>query len=383
MVEVNKWVKPRSFHLQWHITEKCNFKCKHCYTEGVSKELSTRELFMILRQYIDLIKIWELDKNNRPRKLSLSGGEPLLREDFFKLLEEIQNYRDMFTTLTVMSNGSLITKSVVKKLKKYEISGVQISVDGLEENNDRIRGKGSFKKATKGIEKLLSNGVPVGVSITVHKGNVNDLEGFIDLCNSMKVKALAVGRLVPIGSGKDLRILEPLETKKFYKKVMELKRKWKDKGVHIYTHCSDSLCFIENSNYETHGCSAGYDSFSILPNGNVIPCRRFPVKVGNVLEKSLIDIWYTSDFLWRLRNKGSISACKNCELFKKCFGGARCVAYGYFNNSFAPDPQCWKLFKNLPGKITSHAGVDDFVIFNEDYIESFNPKIYFDKMSNV
>lgn len=381
MVEVNKRVKPRSFHLQWHITERCNFKCKHCYIKDPVRDLSTRELFTILRQYIDLIKIWELDKNKRARKLSISGGEPLMRKDFFKLLEEIQNNREMFTSLVVMSNGSTINDRVAKKLKNLEVSGVQISIDGLEENNDKIRGRGSFKKAVRGVEKLLSNGVPVGVSITINKINVNDLEGLIDLCNSMKVKSLGVTRLVPIGMGRGLGILEPLETRKFYGKIMELKRKWGKKGVHVHPHCSDSLWFIENSNYETHGCSAGYDSFSILPNGDVIPCRRFPIKAGNVLEKSLIDIWYTSDFLWKLRNKGNISTCKNCEFFKKCFGGARCVAYGYFNDASAPDPQCWRLFNSLPGKIRPASKDDGPVMFNEAYTESFDPGIYFEKMN--
>lgn len=376
---MDKRVKPRSFHLQWHITERCNFRCKHCYTEGPVKELETRELFMILKQYIDLIKIWGLDKNNRPRKLSISGGEPLLRKDFFRLLEEIHSNRDMFTSLVVMSNGSLITENVAKKLKNLGVSGVQISVDGLEENNDKVRGKGSFKKAIRGVERLLSNGVPAGVSLTVHKGNVNDLEGFVDFCNSMEVKALGVGRLVPIGMGKNLGILEPLETKKFYEKVMELKGEWKGKGVRIHTHCSDSLWLAEDPNYETHGCSAGYDSLSILPNGDVVPCRRLPIKVGNILEKSLIDIWYTSDFLWKLRNKGNISACKDCEFFRKCFGGARCVAYGYFRNPFAPDPQCWRLFKRL-SKSREYPVKKEEISFDERYWEYFNPNMYFEEI---
>ena len=383
MEKVNKWVKPRSFHLQWHITEKCNFKCKHCYTEGFVKDLSTRELFMILRQYIDLIKIWELDKNKRARKISLSGGEPLLRKDFFKLLEEIHNNREMFSSVGVMSNGSTINDRVAKRLKDLGVSGVQISIDGLEGNNDKIRGKGNFRKAMNGVKKLVDNELPVGVSMTIHKGNVNDVEGLTSLCDSTGVKSFGVSRLVPIGRGKDTRMLEPLETKKFYEKIMELKGKWKDKGVYLSTHCSDSLWFLEDKNHETHGCSAGYDSFSILPNGDVVPCRRFPVKVGNVLEKSLIDIWYTSDFLWKLRNKGNISACKNCEFFKKCFGGARCVAYGYFQNPFAPDPQCWRLFNSLPGKRASPVGASDLILFNESYTESFDPKMYFNNMSKV
>ena len=379
---MDKRVKPRSFHLQWHITERCNFKCKHCYTEGDMKELDIRELFMVLEQYIGLIRTWELDKNKGIRKLSISGGEPLLRRDFFRLLDEIHSNREMFSSVGVMSNGSTINDSVAKRLKDLGISGVQISIDGLEENNDKIRGKGSFKKALNGIDKLVDNELPVGVSMTIHKGNVNDVEGLISLCNSIGVKSLGVSRLVPIGRGKDTRMLEPLETKKFYEKIMELKRKWKDKGVYLSTHCSDSLWFLEDKNHETHGCSAGYDSFSILPNGDVVPCRRFPVKVGNVLEKSLIDIWYTSDFLWKLRNKGNISFCKNCKLFDKCFGGARCVAYGYFNDSFAPDPQCWKIFKKLPEPGNFKKDEGTFVL-NEDYLERFNPEKYFKTLSEI
>lgn len=346
------------------------------------KELDIRELFMVLEQYIGLIRTWELDKNKGIRKLSISGGEPLLRRDFFRLLDEIHSNREMFSSVGVMSNGSTINDSVAKRLKDLGISGVQISIDGLEENNDKIRGKGSFKKALNGIDKLVDNELPVGVSMTIHKGNVNDVEGLISLCNSIGVKSLGVSRLVPIGRGKDTRMLEPLETKKFYEKIMELKRKWKDKGVYLSTHCSDSLWFLEDKNHETHGCSAGYDSFSILPNGDVVPCRRFPVKVGNVLEKSLIDIWYTSDFLWKLRNKGNISFCKNCKLFDKCFGGARCVAYGYFNDSFAPDPQCWKIFKKLPEPGNFKKDEGTFVL-NDDYLERFNPEKYFKTLGKI
>ncbi|UCD06889.1 MAG: radical SAM protein, partial [Candidatus Aenigmatarchaeota archaeon] len=342
-----------------------------------------RELFMILRQYIDMIRIWELDNNKRARKLSLSGGEPLLRKDFFKLLEEIQNNKWMFTSLVVMSNGSLITKDVARKLNKNEVSGVQISLEGTEEFNDRIRGKGAFKKAVNGIKILMDFGLTTGVSLTAHRKNYRDLPNLIDFLRDLGVKLIGIGRLVPIGMGESLEMLNPKELKDFYSLIMAKKKELEKEGVRMLAHCSDSLWLTEDKNYETHGCSAGYDSFSILPNGDVVPCRRFPVKVGNVLEKSLIDIWYTSDFLWKLRNKGNVSACKDCEFFKKCFGGARCVAYGYFNDVFASDPQCWRLFNSLPEKTTPPVGKDDTIVFNEAYTESFDPKTYFDKMSDV
>ena len=129
-------VKPKSFHLQWHITEKCNFKCKHCYTEKPMNELSTDELFLILDQYIEMIKRWKMDINNRPRLLSISGGEPLLRKDIFELLEAINENKDMFTNVVLMSNGSTITDNVIKKLKDLGIPQIQISLDGLEKNNE-------------------------------------------------------------------------------------------------------------------------------------------------------------------------------------------------------------------------------------------------------
>ena len=366
-------VKPKSFHLQWHITERCNFKCKHCYTEKPMNELSTDELFLILDQYIEMIKRWKMDINNRPRLLSISGGEPLLRKDIFELLEAINENKDMFTNVVLMSNGSTITDNVIKKLKDLGIPQIQISLDGLEKNNDKIRGNGNFKKAVKGMKRLVEERIPVGISMTVHKGNVNDIEGLISFCRDIGVKSLGVSRLVPIGRGKDLRILDPLETKEFYKKLINLKDIWKERGVYIHTHCSDPLWFIEDPGHQTHGCSVGYDSFSILPNGDVVPCRRLPIKVGNVLENTLFDIWYNSKILWDLRNREMINeTCKKCELFEKCYGGAKCIANGYFGSPFAPDPQCWKMFKKLPNptRLARIKSSKNFVL-DHKYIEAF------------
>jgi radical SAM protein with 4Fe4S-binding SPASM domain len=338
------------------------------------EELTLNELYVILDQYIDMIRIWELDKNDRPRKLSIGGGEPFVRRELFDFLKKINENREIFSSVGIMSNGSMITRNVAKRLKRYEISGVQISLEGPEDVNDKLRGEKSFKKAVNGIKNLMEVGIPVGVSVTIHRENYRDFPDLLNFLKDVGVKSIGVSRLVPIGMGKNLEILKPKELNEFYSFVMSKKKELGKEGICLSTHCSDSIWFIEDRNHETHGCSAGYDSFSILSNGDVVPCRRFPVKVGNVLERSLIDIWYTSDFLWKLRNKGNIFLCKKCEFFSKCFGGARCVAYGYFNNVFAPDPQCWKLFNSLPRKTTSSAATNDPIIFNEAYIENFNSK---------
>ncbi len=366
-------VKPKSFHLQWHVTDKCNFVCKHCYTEKPTNELNTDEMYVVLDQYVDMIKRWKMDVNKRPRLLSISGGEPLLRRDIFKLLGVINENRDMFTNVVLMSNGSTITYSVVKKIKDFRVSFLQISLDGLERNNDKIRGKGNFKRAVNGIKKSIENNISVGLSVTLNKINLKDIPGIIDLGKELGVKVIGINRLVTCGRGKSLDMLDPLELKEVYKYLMGMRTKLIKNRIHLNTHCSDSLWFIEDSKHETHGCSAGYDSFSILPNGDVVPCRRLPIKVGNVLENTLFDIWYNSEILWDLRNREIINqTCKKCEVFGKCLGGAKCVANSYFGSPFAPDPQCWKSFKKLPSpsRFSASENAKNFIL-NRRYVEDF------------
>ncbi len=301
-----------------------------------------------------------------------------MRKDFFRLLERVHDNRKFFTSFSIMSNGSTINANIAKKLKSLGISAVQISLDGMEGENDRTRGRGNFKKAINGINKLIENELPVGVSVTVHKGNIKDVPRLIELCEQLGVKSIGISRLVPLGRGQYLNMLDPSELRDFYRYLMNLKVR--GNGIFVANHCSDSLWFIEDSKHETHGCSTGYDSFSILPNGDIVPCRRLPIKVGNVLEKTLFEIWYTSKTLWDIRNKNNVNIkCRNCEIFDNCYGGAKCVTYGYFKDPSAPDPQCWKLFKTLP-KVRKFPSGEEKMYLVDKYVEDFDPEMYFIKM---
>jgi len=90
----NGFFKPKSFHFQWHITERCNLKCKHCYFEPefLKNELSTDQLFGVFEQYLKLIKQWGLSRKNN--RISITGGEPLKRKDFFELLQKFHEHKD-------------------------------------------------------------------------------------------------------------------------------------------------------------------------------------------------------------------------------------------------------------------------------------------------
>jgi len=75
------------------------------------------------------------------------------------------------------------------------------------------------------------------------------------------------------------------------------------------------------------------------------------------LKKSLLEIWFSSELLQEMRDVNKLSVvCRQCPYFNDCVGGARCVSYAYFNQLHAPDPQCWRLFKYLPGQEWSQKG---------------------------
>lgn len=341
---------PDHFHLEWYITQRCNLKCRHCCFDSrhMRDELPKRTLFLILDKFIKLVEKWNLKKNNA--RISITGGEPLIRDDFFRLLERCYNYRHK-VNYGVLTNGILLTKDSIKKLKDLKVSYIQISLDGMEAANDSIRGKGTFKEIIKRVRWLADEKIPVVVSMCAIQENVKDVPKVIKLCQALKVAKLAIRDPVPIGQGKKIRskMLQPDEVRQLYVYIAKTKDKLQKKknSLELKLGCEDGILAQENR-YPVKGCNSGYGSLAILPNGDVYPCERLPIYIGNILKESFEAIYY-SEKLQELRNLNNTNKeCQKCPYFSKCLGGSKCMAYAFFNNPFAPDPRCWRLFKNLP-----------------------------------
>jgi len=345
--------RPNSFHLQWHITERCNLNCKHCYFDErfLKNELSLNQVLNIFDDYFKLLKKWRISRERA--MISITGGEPLVRADFPKLLKKCYQNRKK-TRYGILTNGILLNDRKIAELKKFKIDYVQVSLEGMEKRNDEIRGKETFKKVVKAVKLLTKNGINTAVSVTVTRQNLKDIPLLIKLSKELKVNALGLRRFIPIGRGEKMRelMLSPQETKDLYLYILETKQKLKDlKSKLILTiGCEDGI--LAQEGYRVNGCVAGYSSLTILPNGDVYPCRRLPIYVGNVLKQSLEDIFYKSTKLKELRDYRKMDIrCQHCSYFGKCMGGAKCVSYGYWKNihvknpQFLPDPQCWRLFK--------------------------------------
>lgn len=339
-------IKPKSFHLQWHITERCNLRCKHCYQDPtfLKQELDTQKLIQILENFIKQIKAWGLSKEMV--RVSLTGGEPFMRKDFFELLKKYHENRFMFN-YGILTNGTLLNKKIVKELKNLEVNYVQVSLEGTEKINDYIRGKGVFKKVIQTVKLLKNEGLNSNLSMTVSKANIKEVPKMVNLSKRLGVP-LGIRRLVPSGRAKMMKnlLLTPKEVQRLWHYVLKLRHNF---GIPIGLGCEDGMLVQDFPQYYPGECSAGYVSFTVLPNGDVYPCRRLAVYAGNLLKQSFKAIYYDSKILRKLRNLNNINdICYACPYYERCHGGAKCIAFGYFQDFSAPDPQCWRLFEKLP-----------------------------------
>jgi len=327
----------REFYIQWHIMERCNLRCIHCYQDNFSSpDMPDKKILEIAKIIDKTLSMWQ-----QKGRISLTGGEPFLRADLLiNLLDFFESSNNVYW-VAILTNGTLITEKYAEQLKRYKkLREVQISLDGATaESNDAIRGKGTFNKIVKTIKMLKQYGFTISIMFTLHKRNKDQVPQIIELANNIGVDALKIERITP--PSKDTLNnfwIEPTELKEIYEYIFQEKKRLKN-SLQIRT--SRPLWVLINDNLGGF-CPAGFGSLTILHDGTVLPCRRLPIPIGNIFTEGLYKIWYTSKVLWQLRDKKQLKGkCKNCEYLNKC-GGCRAIAYAITGDFMAEDPQCFR-----------------------------------------
>lgn len=341
--------RPFEFFVQLHLTERCNLRCKHCYQdEKRPDEMSLSEITSLLEEVSDMLKDWTKSYEIAfTSSFNVTGGEPFLRQDIFKVLEELKNTG--FDTY-ILSNGTLITRDIAIGLSELGVKGVQISIEGPEVIHDGIRGAGSFSASLKGIRNLLDAGTEVTLNTTLSDINAPFFMDVIDLASSLGVQRLGFSRLVPAGSGQKLlsRMLKREALEDLYNKIFSSNTR----GLRIVTGDPVASQLREPSDedadspWPTGGCAAGVSGLTVLPDGTVTPCRRLPVPIGNIRKDSLREIWASSEVLNALRDKSRYKGkCGECKKWSAC-RGCRAIAYAYSqadggDDILSEDPQCF------------------------------------------
>lgn len=332
----------KEFYFQWHFLNSCNLRCKHCYQENYQfSDMDYPKLMMIADEIINALTKWGMYG-----RISLTGGEPFLSNHLYDLIEYL-NKSDKIVSINILTNGTLITDEDVLRLKKYEkLHQIQISLDGGNEVvHDSVRGEGSFKKAIEGIRKLKAANIEVALMYTLQKSNINNYNEYIELAISENVDAITVERVTPCGQCVDEDIIPADEIKRIYTDITKRANEMSSKPV--IRRCRplwiNTICDNTRKDCNIGGfCPVGFTALAILHDGTVLPCRRLEIPLGNILTDGLFKIWYTSDVLWKIRDKNNLKGkCHGCEHLPFC-GGCRAIAYAATGDFLEEDPQCWK-----------------------------------------
>ena len=328
------------FYFQWHITERCNRRCRHCYQDGhPTRELPLDDLLTILDRMDQALHKWD-----RQGSLSLTGGEPFVRKaELFSLMDRA-DHLDSFAYYDILTNGSLVSDDVLEELKSHgKLRRVQVSLEGSSPaRNDAIRGEGSFDETLRAIQAMKRHGIIVSVMTTISRLNSSDIPALLKLLQGEGVDTFALERLVPEGSGQGLQdqILSPDEIQRLYEDIYQMAIQSDGTRVLLYRPLFAQIAPED----PTVGalCSAGNNALTVMPDGTAYPCRRLPIPIGNVLSDGLFSIWYNSDVLWKIRNPENLGGkCRGCDLLANC-RGCRAMAYACSGNYMAEDPQCWR-----------------------------------------
>ncbi|MBI2927398.1 MAG: radical SAM protein [Verrucomicrobia bacterium] len=337
---------PRSLLLQWHVTERCNLRCAHCYQESYcSPELSLDELLGILAQFEELLVSWRQRNGARGTRghITITGGEPFVRRDFLDLLEVFAARRERFS-FAILTNGHFIDAPMARRLRTLGPSFVQVSLEGTQATHDRIRGAGAFERAVAALRHLRREGIPSLIAFTAHRGNFREFPEVARLGQRLRVDRVWADRLIPSGEGSALggEALTLEETREFFELMREARREGERRWFgHTEVAMHRALQFLVEPGRPYH-CTAGDTLLTIMPNGDLYPCRRMPIRVGNVLETPLRRLYYESELLRALREPDRVSrGCEGCSFNRLCRGGLKCLSYALTGDPFEGDPGCW------------------------------------------
>lgn len=329
------------FYIQWHITNYCNLRCRHCYQEDFSKQNDLD--WSGLKKVADNI-LTTMDEWDKTVCIHLTGGEPLLKSEVFSLLKDL-DAEPTVEELGIITNGLLFDQEVVKRLTAVQkLRKIKISLDGGDaELNDSIRQKGTFERVIQNLSLIEKEGrFEIILMFTVMKRNFGGLPSLLCLCQDLGVDGLILERFIPWGRGREImnEVLDREQWKEFIETLLEF-FSTKLGEQQVFPYQAFQVIFRKDET-ELSGapCVIGRDGLCIMPEGIVLPCRRFPISIGNLLNSSLRTIWEKSEVLEKLRRKENLKGkCGICEM-KDC-RGCRSLALSLTGDYLGEDPHCW------------------------------------------
>lgn len=343
----------------WNSTKTCNLKCRHCYMSSDSRkyqnELTTEEA----KAFIDDLADFHVPV------LLFSGGEPLIRPDFFELAEYAQK-KGVRPTLS--TNGTLITREVAARIKEIGVGYVGISLDGLQDVNDKFRGvEGAFEKAMAGIQNCVAVGQRVGLRFTINHHNIQELDNIFDFIERENINRVCFYHLVYSGRGSAMQDQDVTaeESRRAMDTIIRRTKDFEDRGLEkeiltVDNHCDGVYMYLkavaEGNDAQAEqikryiamngGNRSGIAFGEVDPFGYVHPDQFTQHHTfGNVRDRKFSEIWQDTShpIMAGLKDRKPLlkGRCAKCRFLDNCNGNFRTRAEAVTGDFWESDPSCY------------------------------------------
>lgn len=332
-----------------NLTNRCNLFCKHCWLASgpgpKEKEEGKIDLRLLKQAIEDAIPLGL-------EHVKITGGEPFLEGCIFALIDFLHK-RGL--SITIETNGTLITRECAAFLREKGVSLVCISLDGgRSETHDSLRGReGSFKEALRAIRYLLQYGVRVQVITTLHRANDSEIDILLEILKGLDIDSLSINPLIPSGRGKELvekglslSLEELLAIDRRIERIRD--------GYPFEIYFSLPLAFKSMESIRNGRlCECNILTIlGVLGNGDVSICGvgyiERPLVFGSLYREGIEEIWVNSPFLKSFRKElleGLKGVCGRCIFKELCLGYCRANAYTMEGDIMAPYWLCQEAYE--------------------------------------
>lgn len=352
------------YTLIFKLTSDCNLRCKHCFFYNQpqkycpDKDLTYEQIHKILKYFIEEANIVNC---------ILTGGEIFTLPHLKEIIKYIKSSN---VILELLTNGTLINKDYTQFLcdtLNKKTDHIQISLDGTEEINDLIRGKGNFQKTINNIRDLTDKGIKVCVALTLNSSNINNLEQIYELCCSIGVYQLNLGKVIICNPEQEYLRVKTRDIITNISKILRINEKYnmriKIRALKIFDFIEfkkgqellDKILKNNQSNNldKNYHCKVNDEQVTIFANGDVslcYDCDQEEMYIGNLKDQTFDEIWSGKDDKLMFQYRSLDKNCKNCDYISLCNGGCPYAAYNKYKTINAPDGNCTLAAKMIQAK---------------------------------
>ena len=328
--------RPHRHALAIELTSHCNQRCSYCYNDWRADNgrsigaLPSEELLALLDRALT-----EVDFDH----VTLTGGEPLARADFFSVLELCARHE---TRVFVISNGGLVDEEIARRLAEHRLLGIQVTLNGVDAAlHEELVGGRHFEATLAGIRAMRAHAVPVVGSIVVTRKNAGQVGEILDLWRSLGVETVALSRFSPAGYAA-AHVAELLPSRSDLIVALEAaEQRGREHGMDLQVTLPVPPCVVEHADYphvSFGGCPIGtqMQEYALGPRGELRSCTLHTEVIGDATERSMAEL-VTSPKVAAYRDV-TPEFCAPCPHKSHCLGGCGAAAASVLGDPRGLDP---------------------------------------------